>query len=83
MKYENPFHRLPLEKETFDVKIYLIPVEIRSIFRCYSAFIRFLRLPIFLFSCFNVYDMSRYTNRKVRTVKTREIFFTTFKVVFS
>lgn len=35
MKYENPFHRLPLEKETFDVKIYLIPVEIRTIFRCY------------------------------------------------
>ena len=27
MKYENPFHRLPLEKDTFGVKIYIIPVE--------------------------------------------------------
>ena len=41
MKYENSFHRLPLEKDTFDVKIYVIPVEIRNDFRRYFAFIKF------------------------------------------
>ena len=44
MKYENPFQRLPLEKDTFDVKIYVIPVEIRpgTISAVISAFIKFL-----------------------------------------
>ena len=37
MKHENPFHRLPLEKDTFDVKIYAIPVEIRYDFRRYKV----------------------------------------------
>ena len=33
MKYENPFHRLQLEKKTFDVKIEVISIENRLDFR--------------------------------------------------
>ena len=48
MKYENPFQRLPLEKDSFDVKIYVIPVEIRYDFR------RYFRLyKVSLTACFS------------------------------
>lgn len=48
MKYENPFHRLPLEKNTFDVEIYVVPVEIRLDFRRY-----FCLYKISLTACFS------------------------------
>ena len=35
MKYENPFHGLPLGKDTLNVKIYVIPVQIRLDFHRY------------------------------------------------